>query len=295
MNGTPTVRWDNWLKPDLQYFNPACCAPKWKWFWQLAVLADPIWGTGAVSNAGNWDYAGCVGPNTVDTTHTYTIGPRGRRRKWSGPSGNSDYCYFDNGGTGSTTARPAYFQPDDASVFAVLELVSANTGDHILAWEGDDADDGTANANTCLNLSMSASNGITEFHESGTGTNNSVVSSNSIWTANTRLSLAVVRTKATKTVEYWKDGLSFSSNTYVADCVLGNKLSIDIGDRNSVNGGMNAAIECMYLFKAALSPAMIQELHRDPWGPFRVARGTSSSGAGANGVAVRSVVAGMVG
>lgn len=280
-----------YLKPGFQWFQPGACAPQWRWFWQLAVFAEPIWGS---LSAGAFDYTLGVKANSMDSANvSWTIGQRGRRRRWGGAN---DYLYWNNGASGSTSAPTQYYQPGDCSIFCVVEPSTPTNGTHILAWEGDSADDGTANSNTCFNLSWSATSSVTHFHESGTGTNHNVVSSNNIYSGNERFALCATRTTATKTVEFWKNGTTFSSNTYTTDCALGNKLYIDIGDRNNVLAGDNVAIECMYIFKSVLSASMIQALTVDPWGAFRTPAGHSPAATGGTGgTGLRSFCAGMIG
>jgi hypothetical protein len=290
----PLIRARNILHPSFGFFNPGACMPEWRWFWHLCIFAEPLWGA---KDAGPWDYAQWIPPTSFGGGNTYDIGPRGWRRKWSTAGGNGDYLYANNGSTGSTTAPPGYFQPNDASVFWVMEIGAASTGDHILAWEGDSGDDGTVNANSNMSLSFQTTRAVNAFHESGTGTNNSGQSSNNYYALNTRASFAVVRTKATKTYEWFKNGVTFSSGNYTNDPALGNKMYLDIGDRNNVDALIDSGfIECVYAFKCAISPAMIAQLDRDPWGPFRATYGTSpAAGGGGAGTIKRSFCAGMIG
>lgn len=261
----PLLRPTNMLHPTYQKFHQGMCAPEWRWFWQLAIFAEPIWSVGL---AGAWDYSAFNPPNSMPDAHTYDIGPRGWRRNWS-PTNDRYVFWFGSGSDGSTNAPSQYYQPNDCTMFSVFQLKSFTSGKHLLAWEGSTGDDGTANANTCMNISLITTLRLDHFHESGTGTNNNVDATANMMTSTERLSVAVTRTKSSKTINFWKNGLSYSSATYSTDCALGNRLFVSIGDRAGAGVAIDAAIECMYLFKTVLSPSMIVQLHRDPWGPFR--------------------------
>jgi hypothetical protein len=286
----PLMRSGQWMKPAPYAFRQWQAAPAWRWFWQLCVFADPLWGlsrTGS-ANGGAWDHASWLGPQLLGT-FTFGIGPRGRRQLW----GATTYGYGTTGGA-ANGIRAAYNQNADVSMFCVHQTTVPTTSDNILSWEGGVGETLAENSTMSVNI-----NGIDPYeyqyiHESGAGTNTAIQPTGSV--DSTRNSFAITRDSVNKVVKHYKNGSpDYASNGYATNPAT-STLYVTLGSRADGTNPSDQYIECMYLFKSLLTESMIAALHQDPRGPFRTVRAASAGGGpGGGGTGVRSFVAGMVG
>jgi hypothetical protein len=291
--GQPLVSPRNWMKPAYHRFQQGQCAPEWRWFWQLAVLADPLWGV--VRDPCGFDYAAWCKPSVIEPGGGAAIGPRGMRWHWNTGDGIGDDYAYNSSGTGaiSPSLRPQWSQNGDISMFAMLQPTTLTNDDLLLGWEGGDGE--TAAENSTMFIDYQANGSARYIHESGSGTNTVDDLPNGNITT-TRFSLAVTRDIVAKEIKWYKAGTLIRTGTYATNPST-STLQVSLGDRIGSDTGFpsDQYIEAMYLFKATLSPAMVVQLDRDPWGPFRPPHRSSAGGGGGAGTGVRSFVAGVIG